>query len=124
MNGGGTRPRFFLGAPVPWGALHDHKRFGSVTGGLGVDFAALQKRKDRFVKGSVSTLSKSLQSAGGTLVDRRASITGAGAAAVAGDAPATLKGKDIVITTGPVSGFFPGIEPARERVTALFLFLL
>lgn len=116
LNRGCIPTKFFLAATAPLGALQDHKRFGSVSGELAVDFAALQKRKDRFVKGSVSTLTKSLQSAGVSLFTGKGAITGPGAVTVSGEIPVSLAAKDIIIATGSRSASFPGVAPDGQAV--------
>lgn len=111
LNCGCIPTKFLLAATSPLGALRDHKRFGSLAGELSVDFAALQKRKDRFIKGSVTTLAKSLESAGVVIFSGRGRIVEPGLVAVAGDAATTLRATNIIIASGSRSASFPGLEP-------------
>ena len=116
LNCGCIPTKFFLAATAPLGLLHDHKRFGSVTGELAVDFAALQKRKNRFVKGSSSALGKSLQSLGVTLFQGRGECTAPGAVSVHGETQTKLLATDIILATGSHSASFPGLEPDGDTV--------
>lgn len=111
LNRGCIPTKFLLAATGPLGALRDHRRFGTLAGSLAVDFGALQKRKDRFVKGSVSALAKSLQNAGVTLVSGKGRIAGPGKVSVSGDSESALACTDIVLATGSRPASFPGMEP-------------
>lgn len=114
VNRGCIPTKFFLGATAPLGGLHDHERFGVLTGNVRVNFSALQKRKDRFVKGSVSTLAKSLQSAGVTVLSGKGTLTGPGTVAVADGG--TVTAADVILATGSRSASFPGVAPDGEAV--------
>lgn len=116
LNCGCIPTKFWLAATASLGAVHDHRRFGTLTGELGVDFSALQKRKDRFIKGSVSALTKSLQAAGIALFEGKGAITEPGTVLVEGTSPAILKAKDIILATGSRSASFPGVTPDGDAV--------
>ena len=116
VNCGCIPTKFLLAATAPLGILHDHKRFGSVTGELVVDFNALQKRKDRFVKGSSMALSKSLQNLGVVLFQGKGICTGPGEVEVRGNNPTKLTCTDIILATGSRSASFPGLEPDGNNV--------
>lgn len=114
LNRGCIPTKFLLGATAPLGGLHDHERFGVLAGDVRVDFPALQKRKDRFVKGSVSTLAKSLQSAGVTIVAGKGTLTGPGTVAVTGGEAITAE--NVILATGSRSASFPGVAPDGDAV--------
>lgn len=116
LNCGCIPTKFLLAATAPIGVLHDHQRFNVLRGDIGIDFAALQKRKDRFVKGSVSTLAKSLQAAGVSLFEGRGAVAGQGRVIVTGKSQVALNATDIVIASGSRSASFPGVSPDGEAV--------
>lgn len=116
VNCGCIPTKFWLAAAAPLGLLHDHKRFGSLAGDLRVDFSALQKRKDRFVKGSSMALGKSLQTLGVSVFTGRGRCTGPGEVEVIGEKPERLKAEHVIFSTGSHSASFPGLEPAGENV--------
>lgn len=116
LNCGCIPTKFFLAASAPLGLVHDHQRFGSVSGEARVDFQALQKRKDRFIKGSSMSLGKSLQAAGITLFEGRGACTAPGTVALSGETPATLTASDIIFATGSHSASFPGLEPDGKTI--------
>ena len=116
LNCGCIPTKFFLAATAPLGSVHDHARFGSVTGELSVAFDALQKRKERFIKGSVSALAKSLQNFGVTIFSGKGIITGQGEVVIEGEVAASLHGTDIILATGSRSASFPGMVPDGECV--------
>ncbi|SBW07155.1 Pyridine nucleotide-disulfide oxidoreductase [uncultured delta proteobacterium] len=116
LNQGCIPTKFLLAATAPIGELHDQERFCALTCSLSMDFAALQKRKDRFVKGTAASLSKTLSGLGVAVHMGRGRITGPGTVAVDGDSPVTLTGKDIILATGSRPASFPGMEPDGEAV--------
>lgn len=116
VNHGCIPTKFFLAATAPLGLLRDHKRFGSVSGELAVDFTALQKRKDRFVKGTSMALGKSLQNLGVTLFQGKGVCTAPGEVEVRGEHPAKLACADLILAAGSHSASFPGIEPDGDKV--------
>lgn len=119
VNQGCIPTKFLLAATAPIGELREQARFNALTGSLAVDFAALQKRKDRFVKGTSQTLGKTLSGLGVAVHMGRGRITGPGTVAtvtVDGENPATLAGKDIILATGSRPASFPGMEPDGEAV--------
>lgn len=116
LNRGCVPTKFLLAATAPLGSLHDHSRFGSVSGELRVDFQALQKRKERFVKGSSAALGKALQNSGVTLFSGKGVCKAPGVIEVQGAAPAVLQGKDVIIAVGSSSAAFPGLEPDGKNI--------
>lgn len=116
VNRGCIPTKFFLAATAPIGMLHAHKRFGSLAGEIGVDFAALQKRKDRFTGGTSQTLGKTLQGLGVSIFMGHGKCTAPGTVEVEGDSPATLKTTNIILATGSRSAAFPGLEPDGDAV--------
>lgn len=116
LNVGCIPTKFLLGATAPLGLLQGQKRFGTLSGELTVDFAALQKRKERFVKGSVQALTKSLQALGITLFSGRGVCEAPGRVKVEGGESVVLRAGDIVIATGSHSASFPGLAPDNDAV--------
>lgn len=116
LNRGCIPTKFLLAAAGPLGSLQDHQRFGALVGDLRIDFAALQKRKDRFIKGSVSALGKSLQSSGVTLVSGKGVAVAPGVIEISGAEPAALRTKDVVLAVGSRSADFPGVAPDGDCV--------
>ncbi|MDR2820836.1 MAG: NAD(P)/FAD-dependent oxidoreductase [Desulfovibrio sp.] len=116
LNHGCIPTKFFLAATAPLGALRDHQRHGIVSGELKVDFAALQKRKNRFVQGASAALGKALQVAGVTLIQGRGVCKGAGLVQCEGGTQATLRAADVILATGSRAAAFPGLEPDGAAV--------
>lgn len=116
LNHGCIPTKFLLAATAPLGLLHDHKRFGSVNGELAVDFTALQKRKDRFVKGSSMALGKSLQLLGVALFRGKGVCDAPGKVTIQGETEIQLKCKDVILAVGSQSASFPGLEPDGKNV--------
>ena len=116
LNVGCIPTKFLLAATAPLGLLQGHKRFGSVSGEIAVDFAALQKRKERFVKGSVQALTKSLQSLGISLFSGKGVCVAPGQVKVDGGDSAVLHARDIIVATGSHSASFPGLTPDGDAV--------
>ena len=86
---------------------------GLVVQGVSLDIAQMMKHKD----GVVSTLDSGIQ---GLLKKNKierffghGKLKGNGVVEVAGDAPATLTGKKILIATGSVSSSLPGYAAGR-----------
>ncbi len=116
VNHGCIPTKFLLAATAPIGELRDQTRFGALTGALSLAFAALRKRKDRFVKGTSQSLSKSLSGLGVAIHMGRGRITGPGTVTVEGDQPATLEAGEIILATGSRPASFPGMAPDGEAV--------
>ena len=116
VNLGCIPTKFLLAAAAPIGELRDQARFGSLTGGISVDFAALQKRKDRFVKGTSQSLSKALSGLGVSIFMGRGQAVAPGTVAVGGEIPVTLESGDIILATGSRPASFPGMMPDGEAV--------
>lgn len=109
--------KFLLAATATLGQLRNHARFGSLKGSLEVDFAALQSRKNRFIKGTASALAKSLQSAGVAIFQGVGSCVAPGRVTVSsGGALVNLEGGDIILAAGSRSAAFPELEPDGEAV--------
>lgn len=116
LNRGCIPTKFLLAATAPGAALRAHKRMGTLSGEAVVDYAALCKRRERFIKGSAQALGKGLAACGVTIFEGRGGVTGPGRVAVEGANPALLRAGDIIVATGSRSAVFPGLEPDGKAV--------
>ncbi len=127
LNCGCIPTKFWLAATAPGGQLRGHARFGTLAGEVSVNFAALQQRKERFVKGSSQTLGKTLASLGVTVFSGRGlpAVSGFGPCPeeaeqievrVEGASPAVLRAPVVILATGSHSASFPGLAPDGEAV--------
>jgi dihydrolipoamide dehydrogenase len=116
VNLGCIPTKFLLAATAPIGELRGQARFGALAGDIAIDFAALQKRKDRFVKGTAASLSKTLSGLGVAIHMGRGRLIGPGTVAVDGENPAMLEAGEIILATGSSPASFPGMEPDGEAV--------
>ncbi len=89
---------------------------GLIVQGVWLDITQMMKHKD----GIVSTLDGGIQ---GLLKKNKierffghGKLKGHGVVEVAGNTPATLTGKKILIATGSVSSSFPGMQPDGDRI--------
>lgn len=116
VNCGCIPTKFLLAASAPLGELHDQKRFSVLSGEVDVDFSALQKRKERFCKGTAQALSKSLTSLGVSIFNGRGRGIAPGTVEITGEYTAILKANDIILATGSHSASFPGLEADGKAV--------
>ena len=87
-------------------------------GSIEVDYDALQKRIQRFVKGTAQALGKNLEQLGVTLINGQAVCTGPNEVQVtdADGTSQTLQGQRIILTGGSRSAAFPGMAPDHNAV--------
>lgn len=116
VNCGCIPTKFLLAATAPLSELHAQERFGVLGGELKVDFAALQKRKDRFTKGTSQALGKSLGALGVSIFMGRGRGVAPGKIAVGDEENVILEAGHIILATGSHSASFPGLEPDGEAV--------
>ncbi len=118
LNCGCIPTKLLLGATAPKGMLRGLERQRVARGAIEVDYDALQKRIQRFVKGTSQALGKSLEQLGVTLVEGHAACLSPTEVAVTGadGATRTLKAERIILAGGSRSASFPGMTPDHDAV--------
>lgn len=117
LNCGCIPTKLLLGATAPKGLLRGLERQRVAKGSIEVDYDALQKRIQRFVKGSAQALAKSLEQLGVTLMEGHAVCTGPNQVQVTGaDGSQTLQAQRIILAGGSRSAAFPGMAPDHDAV--------
>ena len=118
LNCGCIPTKLLLGATAPKGLLRGLERQRVAKGSIEVDYDALQKRIQRFVKGSAQALSKSLEQLGVTIIEGRAVCTGPTEVQVAcaDGSSQTLQAQRIILAGGSRSAAFPGMAPDHDAV--------
>ena len=102
LNCGCIPTKLLLGASAPKGLLRGLERQRVAKGTIEVDYDALQKRIQRFVKGSAQALSKNLEQLGVTLIEGHAVCTGLNEVLVTGadGSSQTLQAQRIILAGG------------------------
>ena len=119
LNCGCIPTKMLLGATAPQGLLRGLERQRVAKGSIDVDYDALQKRIQRFTRGSAQALTKGLEQAGVVLFNGHARCTGAHSVEVLdcdGSVIATLEARRIILATGSRSAAFPGLSPDHDCV--------
>ena len=118
LNCGCIPTKLLLGATAPKGLLRGLERQRVAKGTIEVDYDALQKRIQRFVKGSAQALSKNLEQLGVTLMEGHAVCTGPNEVQVtnADGSSQTLQAQRIILAGGSRSAAFPGMAPDHNAV--------
>lgn len=118
LNCGCIPTKMLLGATACGAQLRAHKRLKTLSGEVSVDYAALQTRVDRFLKGSSQALAKSLTALGVTLLEGTGSLLGKGQVqfSAADGTSQTLTCTDIILACGSSSASFPGLTPDHDCV--------
>lgn len=119
LNRGCIPTKLLLGATAPKGLIRGLARQRVVREcAIDIDYDALQKRVQRFIKASSQTLAKGLEQAGATLVAGRAACAGPHEVTVtdAEGGTRTLQAEHIVLAGGSRSASFPGMVPDHEAV--------
>ncbi|MTJ92708.1 MAG: NAD(P)/FAD-dependent oxidoreductase [Desulfovibrio sp.] len=118
LNCGCIPTKLLLGATAPKGLLRGLERQRVAKGSIEVDYDALQKRIQRFVKGTSQALGKSLEQLGVTLIDGRAVCTGPNEVQVvcADGTSQALQAHRIILAGGSRSAAFPGMAPDHDAV--------
>lgn len=118
LNCGCIPTKMLLGATSCGAQLRAQKRLKTLSGDVAVDYAALQTRIGRFLKGSSQTLAKSLAGLGVTLLEGVGTVLGKGQVAFTapGEAPRTLSCSHIILACGSSSASFPGLTPDHDCV--------
>lgn len=119
LNCGCIPTKMLLGATAPQGLLHGLERQRVAKGIIEVDYDALQKRIQRFTRGSAQALTKGLEQAGVVLFNGHARCTGAHHVEVLADdgaVSATLEARRIILAAGSRSASFPGLCPDNDAI--------
>ena len=119
LNCGCIPTKLLLGAVAPKGLLRGLERQRVATGSLSVDYAALQKRVQRFTGASSQALAKGLTQAGVRLFNGRGVCRDARHVDVLdaeGRVTASLAAGYIILATGSRPAAFPGLEPDHDAV--------
>ena len=118
LNCGCIPTKLLLGATAPEGLLRGLERQRVAKGNIEVDYDALQKRIQRFVKGTAQALGKSLEQLGVTLINGQAVCTGPNEVQVtdADGTSQTLQAQRIILAGGSRSAAFPGMAPDHNAV--------
>ena len=113
---------------IPTKALLEHahalkvvqnvKEWGvTIAGGTaGIDMTQVQARKDKIVGGLTRGVEFLFKKNKIDWIRGTARLTGGGTIEVAGDAPARLTARDIVVATGSAARSVPGVEIDRKRI--------
>ena len=118
LNCGCIPTKLLLGATAPKGLLRGLERQRVAKGSIEVDYDALQKRIQRFIKGSAQALGKSLEQLGVTLIEGHAVCTGPTEVLVTNTDGSSqgLHAQHIILAGGSRSAAFPGMAPDHEAV--------
>ena len=118
LNCGCIPTKMLLGAVAPKGLLRGLERQRVAKGTVEVDYAALQKRVQRYTKASSQTLAKGLADAGVTLFNGRGVCAGEHEVRVvaADGGEQALSAQYIVLAGGSRSASFPGLTPDHDAV--------
>ncbi len=96
------------------------KRFGIKTSGVEIDIPTLMKHKDTTVKALTQGVAGLFKKNGITRFEGHGRIAGPGLVEVSkpgsDEAPQQLSTKNILIATGSVPAFLPGIEPDWDKI--------
>ncbi len=117
LNCGCIPTKLLIGNTACLGLLAAQKKYKTASGEIAFDLAALQDRKNRYLKSARDALSKRLAGAGITMIKGRAAFSGPKSLTVK-----TENGVEEVIFThcivavGSTPAFFPGIKPDGESV--------
>lgn len=117
VNVGCIPTKYLLGGSAVLPLVAAQRKYKVAEGDLRINLAALQGRKERFVKGTRQALEKQLQQAGVTLLRGRGSFTGPQAIMVKGsgqETPVTFA--KCIVATGSTPASFPGLKPDGSSV--------
>ncbi|MDM8330503.1 NAD(P)/FAD-dependent oxidoreductase [Desulfovibrio piger] len=117
LNCGCIPTKMLLGAAAPSELIQAQQRLRVLKGESSVDFAALQNRIRRFLKGSSQTLARNLTAQGVTLLEGRGTCLGEGRVQVkTADGEHEIQGTDIILSCGSRNAVFPGLAPDGDCV--------
>jgi len=117
LNRGCIPTKLWLGATEPVEALAAQTKARVASGSVGIDFAALQTRKDKYLAATRKAMQQRLTGLGVDLVAGLGRVVGAGSLEVAtADGPRTLGYRNLIVATGSRPGSFPGLAPDGAKV--------
>lgn len=118
LNCGCIPTKMLLGATACGAQLRAHKRLKTLSGEVTVNYAALQARIGRFLKGTSQTLAKNLAALGVTLLEGTGTLLGKGQVQfdAADGTGRVLTCADIILACGSSSAAFPGLTPDHDCV--------
>lgn len=117
VNVGCIPTKYLLGGSAALPLFAAQRKYKVAKGEVSIDFAALQARKDRFVKGTRQSLEKQLEQAGISVIKGRASFTGPASLLVkGGDGERVCAFGKCIIAVGSQPASFPGLKPDGQTV--------
>ena len=117
LNRGCIPTKLWLGATDVVDALAAQAKMRVATGSVGIDFAALQARKDKYLAATRKAMAARLAALGVDLVAGLGRVTGPGSVEVQTAAgPTTFSCRTLLVATGSRPGGFPGIMADGARV--------
>lgn len=117
VNVGCLPTKYLMGGSAALPLLAAQRKYKVAKGETTLDFAALQARKDRFIKGTRQSLEKQLEQAGVILVHGRASFSGPSSLLVKGEeGEKGLTFGACIVAVGSQSASFPGLKPDGASV--------
>lgn len=117
VNVGCIPTKYLLGGTAALPLLATQRKYKVAGGDAHIDFAALQSRKDRYIKGLRQALEKQLGQAGVTLFTGRGRFSGPQRVLVKGAGQETELGfAKCIIATGSTPASFPGLKPDGASV--------
>ncbi len=117
LNRGCMPTKIMLGATAPAGLLHSHRELGVLDGDIRVDYAALHRRVDAFIKTSADIIENNMNALNITRIQGSAVCKDKGTLLVHGpDGDLTLSAPCIVLALGTESAAFPGLTPDGDAV--------
>lgn len=117
LNSGCVPTKYLLGATEALPLARKQIRYKTAGGELRFDFAALQARKERYIKGVRGELHKKLERAGVVLFKGRGAFSGPAGVTVKGPGlEAELAFAGCIVAVGSVPAFFPGLKPDGHTV--------
>ena len=117
LNSGCIPTKYLLGASAGLPLLRKQIRYKTAHGGMHLDFAALQSRKDRYVKGTRKALQKRLEQAGVRIFKGKGVFSGPDAVTVRGSGlEAELSFAKCIVAIGSAPASYPGLKPDGATV--------
>ncbi|MDL2317268.1 NAD(P)/FAD-dependent oxidoreductase [Desulfovibrio sp. OttesenSCG-928-A18] len=117
LNVGCIPTKYLLGGTAALPLLAVQTKYKTARGSVAMDLEALQKRKERFVKGSRQALEKQLKEAGVSLFQGKGFFSGPQSVLVRqGGENISLGFGKCIVATGSVPASFPGLAPDGKKV--------
>lgn len=117
LNAGCVPTKFLLGGTYTLPLLAVQKKYKVASGDIHIDLAALQARKERFIKGTRNSVQKQFTDAGMTLLTGKASFCGPQRIRVKNaEGETEYSFSKCIVATGSVPASFPGLKPDGQSV--------